>query len=197
MQRLRLDFSELRSRQLALLARKEGFTRRAFIGLTGTAALGAASQVKLLGRVFQPLEIKGDEEHLAFLLNGEERWVIDPKLFGGTPRLAIERSESHFHFKLSDATYPGTTLPADLACELTRAGRRWRMRLRMSLGGFDARAPFEQWLAGDEIAASSSHLANAVELGPAGRVLVSGNARAAFAPNWVTDLRGSRLARLL
>jgi hypothetical protein len=198
MQRPRLSFSELRARQLALLAKKKNLSRRAFIGLSGTAALGAATQVNLLGRVFDPLEIKGDEDRLAFLLNGEERWVIDPKLFGGSPRLAIERSASRLYFKLSDATYPGTELPADLTCELNRAGRRWRMHLRMAFGGFDAKAPFEQWLAGDELAASNVRLGHTVvDLGQAGRMLLSGSARVTFDPAWVTALRGMKSARLL
>ena len=160
--------------------------------------MGAASQAKLLASVFEPVQIIGDENRLAFLLNGEERWIIDPKLFGGSPRLAIERSDSRLHLKLSQAFYPGTNLPADLTCELNRSGKRWRMRLQMALGGFDARAPFEKWLAGDEPAADSVRLGHTVcDLGQAGRVLVSGSARATFNPSWVTELRGHQLARLL
>lgn len=198
MKRPQLNFAGLRARQLDLFAKTRHFTRRGFIGLTGTAALGAASQVKQLGRVFDPLEIRGDENRLAFLLNGEERWVIDPKQFGGSPRLAIEKSESRIQLQLSHATYPGTKLPADLTCELNRAGRHWRMRLRMALGGFNTKVPFERWLAGDEPAASTVRLdRNVLELGHAARVLVSGSARATFDPGWVTGLRGARLVRLL
>ena len=49
MRRLRLNLNRLRARQLAILAQKKNFTRREFIGLTGTAALGVASQAKNLG----------------------------------------------------------------------------------------------------------------------------------------------------
>lgn len=198
MQRLQLSFTSLRARQLALAVKQKNFTRRQFMGLTGTAALGAASQIKQLRRAFEPLEIKGDEDRLAFLLNGQERWVIDPKLFGGSPQLEIEKTSSRIHFKLSRATYPGTKLPADLTCELNRVGRRWRMHLRMALGNFRASAPFERWLAGDELVTSTSSLnKTAVELGQAGRLIVSGTANATFAPGWVTILRGPRLARIL
>ncbi len=199
MKRLRLNLPGLRARQLAILAQKKNFTRREFIGLTGTAALGAASQAKTLGLALPgSLKIVGDEKRLAFLLGGEERWVIDPQRFGGSPKLKIERTETRIGFELTGARYPGTNLPADLTGELNRVGRRWRMRLRMTLGGFDAKFPFEKWLAGNEAAVSGVHLQQTVsELGQSGRVLASGKARAAFSPGWTTEFRGARLARVL
>ncbi|HSS21291.1 MAG TPA: hypothetical protein VLL54_14550 [Pyrinomonadaceae bacterium] len=198
MQRLRFDLSALRARQLIILARKKNFNRRQFLGWTGTAALGAATQVKKLrAGQFQPLEIKGDETRLAFLLDGEERWVIDPQLFGGTPKLTIDRSGGHFHFELSGATYPGTKLPANLSCDLNRARKSWNMSLRMELGNFQATVPFERWLLGDEVASARVRLDGTVcELGQGGRVLARGAARARFDPVWTTELHGAKLARV-
>ena len=156
MRRLRFDLSALRARQLIILARQKHFSRRHFLGLTGTAALGAATQVKALGiGALRPLEIQGDENRLAFLLDGEERWVVDPQRFGGTPRLTIDRTETSLRFQLTDATYPGTKLPADLSCHLLRTGSHWRMQLRMEFGNFEAATPFEQWLAGHNAATSA------------------------------------------
>ena len=199
MRRLRLNLDRLRAHQLAILAQKKNFTRREFIGLTGTAALGAASQAQKLGlRLPGSFKIVGDEKRLAFLLGGEERWVIDPQRFSGSPKLTIERTETRVRFELSHATYPGTNLRADLTGELNRVGRRWRMHLRMALGGFEAKFPFEKWLAGDDPAVSAVHLQRAVvELGQSGRVFASGTARAAFGPGWVTEFRGTKLARVL
>ncbi|HVS81799.1 MAG TPA: hypothetical protein VHE60_08690, partial [Pyrinomonadaceae bacterium] len=199
MQRLKLNLTGLRARQLAILAQKKNFTRREFIGLTGTAALGAASQAKKLGIALPAsFKIVGDEKRLAFLLGGEERWVIDPQRFSGSPKLTIDRTETRIRFELSRARYPGTNLPADLTGELNRIGRRWRMHLRMALGGFDAKVPFEKWLAGNDPAVSGVHLQRTVsELGQSGRVLASGTARAAFSPGWVTEFRGTKLARAL
>ena len=199
MRRLSLNLTSLRARQLAIFAQKKNFTRREFIGLTGTAALGAASQAKQLGLALPgALKIAGDEKRLAFLLGGQERWVIDPQRFGGSPKLTIERTETRVRFELTHATYPGTNLPADLTGELNRVGRRWRMHLRMALSGFDAKFPFEKWLAGDNPAVSSAHLPRTVlELGQSGRVVASGTARAAFGPGWVTEFRGTKLARVL
>ena len=198
MRRLRFDLSALRAKQLVILARKKNFNRRDFLGLTGTAALGAASRVKLLGRgQAGALQIKGDENRLAFLLGSEERWVIDPQRFGGLPKLTIDRTDTRLRFQLAGATYPGTNLPADLTCELNRAGNGWRMHLRMALGNFQATAPFEDWLAGNEVATSAVRLDGTVcELGQAGRVLARGSARARFAPEWVTELHGTKLARV-
>ncbi|MEP6569924.1 MAG: hypothetical protein ABJC10_09135 [Acidobacteriota bacterium] len=198
MRRLRFDLSTLRAKQLVILARKKNFNRRHFLGLTGTAALGAASRVKLLGRgQVQPLEIKGDENRLAFSLNGEERWVIDPQRFTGKPKLTIERTATRLRFQLDGATYPGTKLKADLNCVLDRAGKGWRMHLQMELGNFQAALPFEKWLAGSEAATSAVRLDGAVcELGQTGRLLAHGPARARFTPDWVTELQGTKLARL-
>src|SRR5712692_2858825 len=115
MRRYRLNLNRLRARQLAILAQKKNFTRREFIGLTGTAALGAASQAKKLGlRLPESFEIVGDEKRLAFMLGGQERWVIDPQRFSGSPKLTIDRTETRVRFDLTHATYPGTNLSADL-----------------------------------------------------------------------------------
>src|SRR5260370_31910763 len=192
MRRLRLNLNRLRARQLAILAQKKNFTRREFIGLTGTAALGAASQAKQLGlRLPGSFKIAGDEKRLAFLLGGEERWVIDPQRFSGSPKLTIERSEARVRFELTHATYPGTNLPADLTGELSRVGRRWRMHLRMALGGFDAKFPFAQWLAGGDPAVSCVPLPGALfDLGPPGRVVSAATARAGLLPGWGTRCSG-------
>ena len=199
MQRLQINFSRLRARQLAILAQKKNFTRREFLGLTGTAALGAATQLKKLGRTQAgPLEIIGDENRLAFLLGGEERWVIDPQRFSGRPKLTIDRNETRVRLQLAGATYPGTKLPADLTCDLNATGKQWRMRLRMALGDFQAAAPFEKWLAGNEAVTSVVRLDGTVcALGQAGRVITRGVARARFDPGWVTELHGAKLARVL
>src|SRR5712692_3451545 len=115
MRRYRLNLNRLRARQVAILAQKKNFTRRQFIGLTGTAALGAASQAKKLGlRLPGSFKIVGDEKRLAFMLGGQERWVIDPRRFSGSPKLTIDRTETRVRFELTHATYPGTNLSADL-----------------------------------------------------------------------------------
>ncbi|HEV7682192.1 MAG TPA: hypothetical protein VGO68_08730 [Pyrinomonadaceae bacterium] len=198
MRRLRFDLSALRARQFIILARQKHFSRRHFLGLTGTAALGAATQVKNLGHgLVRPMEIQGDENRLAFLLDGEERWVIDPQRFSGTPKLTIDRTAATLRFQLSGATYPGTQLSADLSCQLVRTGGHWRMQLRMEFGDFEAAVPFEKWLAGDEAATAAVRLDGSIcELGQAGRLVTNGPARARFTPQWVTELHGTRLARV-
>ncbi len=71
------------------------------------------------------------------------------------------------------------------------------MGLRMALGNFQAAAPFEKWLAGDEAATSLVRLNGTVcELGQTGRLLTRGSAHARFDPAWVTELRGTKLARV-
>src|SRR5438128_3841514 len=198
MQRRQFNYSALRDRRLLNLFHKKNFSRREFLGLSGTAALGAASQLKLGRARAGKLEIAGDEQRLAFLLDGEERWVIDPQLFSGPAKLSIHKAENLVRFELSRAIYPGTKLPADLTGELHRTGKRWRMHLRMKLGNFRSTFRFEEWLAGNEVARSRFYLHQTVcEMGRVRRVVATGPANATFEPAWVTAMHGKNFTRML
>ena len=173
-------------------------SRRAFLSFTGVTAVGMAPALKTLEASYLgPFEVAGDEDRLAFKLGGQERWVIEPRLFGGSPRLHIERRDGFLRLQLFDAKYPGTNLPADMVCELREGILGWRMKLRLAIGGFKSEVPFERWLAGAEPARSSIKVnAPVCRLGRASALMLSGAAEAGFHPDWLLAISGSGIARL-
>ena len=124
-------------------------SRRALFGWAGAATVGLSPALRALDTValgaFQVIETRG---LVAFRLGGRVRWELDIRRFGGRPRLRVNRQPDFICVTLSGATLPGTSLPADLVCELRPAVIGWRMRLQLALGGFEVVVPFERWLAG-------------------------------------------------
>ena len=87
---------------------------------------------------------------VAFQLNGITRWSIDVRNFAGAPVLTVTGAFPHaVEIALKNARFPGTLLPADFTCLLKpRTLIGTPMQLKFVLGGFDAHANLERWLAG-------------------------------------------------
>jgi hypothetical protein len=134
---------------------------------------------------------------IGFKLNGVLVWVVDEKLFGGTPVLTQGVQGTKFNVELKGALYPGTKLSADFILVLGPKGLSGTpMDMRMTLGGFHALSLFELWLAGRARLMSSVLLSNtACPLGP-GNLALQGSASAVFAPNWQTDYTGAGVASI-
>ena len=145
-----------------------------------------------------PFEIVDDGRRLAFRVGGCERWLIDPRRFGGAPLLTVERGEGTLRIELAGAFYPGTNFPADFVGELHQEGSVWCLRLQLVLGGFRAEFPFEPWLNGLEPASAPVTLTPPpLPLGARAGLIVRGKGMAAFAPNWSMTLQGDKLARFV
>ena len=69
-----------------------------------------------------PFTIASGTDWIAFSLDGQERWRIDARRFGGSPRLYFSRQAELIEVRLQGATYPGTDLSADLIVTLARPG---------------------------------------------------------------------------
>ncbi|HVA01360.1 MAG TPA: hypothetical protein VMV34_06870 [Terriglobia bacterium] len=207
MRRPRLDLSALRACRWPRVQRagltalefldsqsRFSLTRREMLGIAGTAA---ASLPLKFGGPEGRLQFVPGHKRVSFRLDGREKWAIDSRQFAGTPALRVERNDKQIRVSLTGARYPGTELPADLVCELTRAPIGWRMRLKMALGGFDAVAPFERWLRGEAGARSVVHLDRSLQgVGESSRLALAGRAQAEFSPNWTLRLAGKSIARL-
>jgi len=207
MRRLRLNLSALRARRWPRVPRaglsaiefldsqsRLSLTRREMLGIAGTAA---ASLPLKFGAPEGRLQFVPGQKRVAFRLDGWERWVIDTRWFAGTPTLRSERNDNLIRITLLDARYPGTNLPADMQCELTRASVGWRMRLKMALGGFDGEAPFERWLRSEASVRSVAQLhTNIGDLPGPSSLSLAGRAQAQFSPNWTLRLAGKDIARL-
>jgi len=135
-------------------------------------------------------------QRVAFLLAGQDRWVIDPRRFGGHARIALDESPNAIRIELIDALFPGTTLPADFICELTPRLVGWWMRLQLKLGDLTISVPFERWLAGIVPAVSSLQSSVQGVLGPGADIELVSGASAEFRSDWSLRLEGQRAATL-
>jgi len=172
-----------------------GMSRRQLFRLAGAAAVAAQllrpEAAKALPNSVQFVQSRG---RAAFKLNGAERWVIDTRAFGGSPRLAVKQSRDQTRLELSGATFPGTNLPADLVCE---ADLNNRIQFTFALGSLTAKAPLAAWLACEANATGRAALAHdACALGEIGRLTLDGMAKGQFFPDWGFRLEGSAIAAL-
>ena len=203
----RLNLSALRSRRLPRVRRagltaiefldsqsRLSFTRREMLGLAGTAA--ATLPLKFGGPQGR-LQFVPGHKRAAFRLDGSERWAIDTRRFAGTPLVRMEQHEHLIRIALVNARYPGTNLPADMECELTRAAAGWHMQIKMALGGFQGTAPFEPWLRSEAVPRSIVNLDESLEaFGKSSSLRMAGRAQAQFFPNWTLRLAGKGIAKL-
>jgi hypothetical protein len=210
MRRNRLNLRALRSRPTPdvpasgvferwwLSSAPPSLSRRQALGLTGLAALGASPTLKAIDGVLGgPFAVSATRESVTFRLRGQRRWVIDTRRFAGSPQLKFRKSKQTIRLVLRGAQFPGTNLPADLACVLTRGMVGWRMKLRLALGNFFCVTPFEKWLAGDVPAQCWPNFnAEVCRLGKDMEVRLTGRAQAEFYPNWCLRLQGPQIARL-
>ena len=173
-------------------------SRRRLIGIGSAAAMVAAPTLKALGAsLSSDLEIVSDSRRVSFRLGGQERWAIDTAMFGGRPRLMVDRSDRSIRIELTDAMFPGTSLPADLVCELRPGLLGRKMKLEFSLGGFKGSAQLEKWLVGAEMLGSVVSLKNEIcPLGSDGLLSADGNAHAEFHPSWTFRFDGERMVSI-
>ena len=173
-------------------------SRREMLGLTGAAAIGLSPVAKavessLLG-AFQCDVVRG---RVSFSLGGVDRWIIDVRRFAGSPDLRVDKTDELISMELTNARYPGTDLPADMACRIERGLTGWQMKLRMKLGGFRASVPFERWLLGRETAESTVTIDHRLcALDDNNGLRLQGKADAVFRPDGSLWLSGKEIARL-
>jgi hypothetical protein len=204
MTRADLNLSFLRSEAARPPGDESGpfrLSRRQLLGAGGSLALAAAGMSTLLQAAGQatmgPVTVAGDSRRIALQVGGTERWVIEARRFGGTPRLSLTEQDGATRITLTGARYPGTALPADLAAELRQVRSVWRLRLRLAAGGFAADVPLADWLSGNALARSRVRLNDlAAALGAAGALRLAGTGEATFTPEWELHLAGPGIARL-
>lgn len=171
-------------------------SRRTLLKIGGVAAMSSVALARGSGSfVFGPFEVRGDAERVAFYYAGEERWVVDAKLYAGKPTLDLIRSDSNLVLKLSGARYPGTDIPADFVCEVKANLTTWTMNMAMAFGDFKATARFEEWLMNMAVLRSSLSLHDTVCQPDASHTLkLSGQAQMRFTPDNSVQLVGKDIA---
>src|SRR5438132_226571 len=94
----RLNLAALRLRKLPGRRpdtdRGPSLTRRELLGVAGTAAAVLSPAVRALGDSLQgPFTLKQENGRAVFEYAGQERWVIDPADYSGSPEVNVQRSE--------------------------------------------------------------------------------------------------------
>ena len=132
-----------------------------------------------------------------FRYRGQVRWTVDPKQFGGKPKLRVDRSRDRIRLQLTNATFPGTEIPADIVADIRNGATGWSMTLELGLARFRGRVGFERWLEGrEELAGSALLRPLKLALGRDAGVTLGGMGRLSFASNWTVQFGGDNAARL-
>ena len=107
MRRSRLNLSALRSYRAPQATEPSTLSRGDVLKLSCVAAVGTSPVLKVLGGALNgSFAMKTTRNRVAFSLSGQERWVIDTRRFGGSPRLSVRRSEHSVRVALTGAYYP-------------------------------------------------------------------------------------------
>ena len=182
-----------RSREERTVSRRQIFHSAGAAALTfGLWPRVAAAERALPGPTpVGPFSVTSGSGWIAFGVDGQERWRIDERRFGGSPRLDFSREAGRIEVNLGGATYPGTDLLADLSARIHQVGETWRMRLRLQAAGIEAEAPFESWLLGGEPLQATAAIATPVTRSGTGPgIQIDGPVEITFEPNWDPRFQG-------
>lgn len=139
-------------------------------------------------------------KRVVFLLGGQERWVIDESHFDGTPKLMVDDSiPNRIRVELKNAFFPGTSLSANLICEINSDNGSHVMDLKLDFGELQSQVSLAKWLTGEHPIRSEwveLDTASICKLGKHGEVLLDGDAQMEFFPGWIFCLKGQTIAWL-
>ncbi|WP_310876884.1 hypothetical protein [Priestia megaterium] len=147
----------------------------------------------------QTPEVRIETERVVFLLGGQERWVIDPKHFDGTPILTVDNfTPNRICVELKNAFFPGTDLPINLTCEVNFGKDSSVMDLKLEFWEIKSQVSLAAWLAGEQPIREWIEFeeASVCSLGKHGEVFLDGEAKMEFFPGWIFRLKGQNIACL-
>jgi hypothetical protein len=170
-------------------------SRREFLSGSGLVVTSASPLIRSLQNGFSSVEVVGHGSKAFVRTDGITRWTIDAERFSGNPRLTIRRGRQTV-IELANARFPGTGLPADFVCQISRGFFGWRAKLNFS--GFQAlfSLDLESWLVGqsEAVATLSEPLGTVLRL-PGNNSLHIQRCAAKFFPDWRFEFRGPSTAR--
>lgn len=174
-------------------------SRRQALGLAGIMAVTAAP---LAGAVASALSstyiMKRRGSRIAFLVAGIERWVIDPAAFDGSPSVTITQHDGSTQIALTDASYPGTNVRADMVATITH-GPTPTLSVHFTKLHCTLAASFVPWLLDREVAVGTSQARRSVQCGDATADVVPDSGASdsvTFRPMWALTFSGAATLRL-
>ena len=175
-----------------------GVSRREALGLASVAAVGATPAGKALaGGLGGGFSLSTAGGKAVFRYRGRDCWIIDPKRFGGSARLKVDREKDHIRLRLTNATYPGTDIPADLRADIRNGLTGWRMTLSLGMARFQGKVDFQAWLAGSEkLRSAALFRKRTTRVGSAAALVIGGDGDLTFSTDWTVRFSGSHVARL-
>ena len=170
-------------------------SRREWLNAAGVAAVAASPALKIVrSTVLGGFELRQSAGRVAFLLKGEERWVIDASRFSGSPSLSATTHAGVVEVVLCHARIPGTDVPADFTCRISPALLGSRIELSLSFAG-KMQGVFESWLDGLESLSCTMSVGDRTIFRGVDHLLVlHGETSAEFSPDWCLRLSAERAA---
>jgi hypothetical protein len=150
----------------------------------------------LAGRPRSDLKLKIHGKRAEIRLGRKLLWAIDCDQFDGSPTLSGEQSDGRILLALKNALYPGTQIPADLRCRLTKHAVGWRMLLDLDFPGVSLHEDFMRWVMNQSTASQQCRAALDVSLHKVANLQLSGKASVTFFPQFFYQLAGSAIASL-
>lgn len=169
-------------------------SRRGFLQVASVAAVGAGfSNCLLANELGNGIELVHSVNRLALKLDGQERFVIDRRLFSGHPRLSVKTSDTHYEIKFESARFPGFCCHADLSLEIWKGVFGWSYRLFLKQFDLLFRGSLQKWLSGEELSQAKLTRSLRIAGGDQWRVDIRSSGVATFSPGWMLDFQGRRL----
>jgi hypothetical protein len=196
MNRHRLSIASLKRSTVARIPQSERpsgpVTRRSALKIAGLAAVAAAPMSEALASaVSDTYSLRRRGSRIIVLVAGVERWVIDPAMFDGAPRVDVTETDEGIVVRLRDALFPGTHVSADLEARIS-AGVTPQVRFSFASFGVADPVAFVPWLMGTTDATLRGSAPFHSHLGIGSDISV-GRATGTFSPSWTVRLHGSTL----
>ena len=171
-------------------------SRRRWFGVASAAAVMAAPAFKAVGKTLTgPVEVSFSKRTASFRLRSGEEWIVDTRMFAGSPSLRVDKQEEDITLELKDAKFPGTAYAADFTATIKPAMFGHRIDVSFLFGGFSGTASFESWLQGMESLRSNVRLQERpCRLNRTHGIELAGTGEASFSPDWTMNIIGNQIA---
>lgn len=119
----------------------------------------------------------------SFFINGEEKWTVDPSVFGDACTLDAKESKSFLTLHLKNACLPGSNLPFSFSANIAKSPTE-KSDFLLSEAQVKIQLDFSSWLLQISSAESITKLDWQVALSSHSALTIPSNSRISFYPDW-------------